>query len=111
MADLRGAWYISPPPLDAAGDVDAASLERIVAAAATWGVDGITVLGVMGEAADLTAAEREAVLSTVAAAARGRVPFAVGCSAPSAAIVAANARRAAEAGAAAVMVSAPPPPR
>ncbi|WP_426512266.1 dihydrodipicolinate synthase family protein [Dactylosporangium sp. McL0621] len=105
---LRGTWYISPTPFAEGGEVDTASLERIVAAAASWGVDGITILGVMGEAADLTAGERETVLSTVAAAARGKVPFAVGCSAPSAAIVAANARRAAEAGAAAVMVSAPP---
>ncbi|MEU7874444.1 dihydrodipicolinate synthase family protein [Dactylosporangium sp. NPDC049140] len=105
---LRGTWYISPTPFAEGGEVDTAGLERIVAAAASWGVDGITILGVMGEAADLTAAERETVLSTVAAAARGKVPFAVGCSAPSAAIVAANARRAAEAGAAAVMVSAPP---
>lgn len=108
MPDLHGTWYISPTPFDDAGDVDPASLERIVAAAASWGVDGITILGVMGEAADLTAAERETVLTTVAAAAQGRVPFAVGCSAPSAAVVAANARRAVEAGAAAVMVSAPP---
>ncbi|GLL02212.1 dihydrodipicolinate synthase family protein [Dactylosporangium matsuzakiense] len=105
---LTGTWYISPTPFTDAGDVDAASLERIVAAAASWGVDGITILGVMGEAADLTAAERETVLSTVAAAAAGTVPFAVGCSAPSAAVVAANARRAAAAGAAAVMISAPP---
>nr|BFE60866.1 dihydrodipicolinate synthase family protein [Dactylosporangium thailandense] len=105
---LRGTWYISPTPFTGAGDVDTESLGRIVAAAASWGVDGITILGVMGEAADLTAAERETVLSTVAEAARGTVPFAVGCSAPSAAVVAGNARRAVAAGAAAVMISAPP---
>ncbi|WP_433607117.1 dihydrodipicolinate synthase family protein [Dactylosporangium sp. CA-139114] len=105
---LRGTWYISPTPFTEAGDVDTESLGRIVAAAASWGVDGITILGVMGEAADLTAAERETVLSTVAAAARDTVPFAVGCSAPSAAVVAGNAHRAVEAGAAAVMISAPP---
>ncbi|MFI5914044.1 dihydrodipicolinate synthase family protein [Dactylosporangium sp. NPDC051541] len=105
---LTGTWYISPTPFDEAGAVDSASLGRIVAAAASWGVDGITILGVMGEATDLTAAERETVLSAVAAAAAGKVPFAVGCSAPSAAVVAANVRRAVEAGAAAVMVSAPP---
>jgi 4-hydroxy-tetrahydrodipicolinate synthase len=105
---VHGTWYISPTPFDDAGDIDTTSLARIVTTAAAWGVDGITVLGVMGEAADLTAAERETVLGAVAGAARGVVPFAVGCSAPSAAVVSANARRAVEAGASAVMVSAPP---
>jgi 4-hydroxy-tetrahydrodipicolinate synthase len=107
MTDLTGTWYISPTPFTDDGAVDTASLRRIVDAAASWGVDGITILGVMGEVADLTAAERETVLSTVAEAARGRVPFAVGCSAPAAAVVRANAARAVEAGAAAVMVAAP----
>ncbi|XVU27764.1 dihydrodipicolinate synthase family protein [Actinoplanes sp. CA-054009] len=107
MIILRGTWYISPTPFTGDGSVDAESLTRLVAAAARWGADGITILGVMGEAADLTAAERDLVLDTVAGAARDVIPFAVGCSAPSAAVVAANCRRAVEAGAAAVMVSAP----
>jgi 4-hydroxy-tetrahydrodipicolinate synthase len=108
MSSLRGTWYISPTPFTGDGGVDAESLTRLVAAAARWGADGITILGVMGEAADLTAAERDQVLTTVAEAARNVIPFAVGCSAPSAAVVRENARRAVEAGAAAVMVSAPP---
>lgn len=107
MTSLTGTWYISPTPFTDAGTVDLGSLRRVVDAAVSWGVDGITILGVMGEVADLTAAEREAVLSTVADAAEGRVPFAVGCSAPAAAVVRANAARAVEAGAAAVMVAAP----
>jgi 4-hydroxy-tetrahydrodipicolinate synthase len=108
MTDLTGTWYIAPTPFTADGGVDTESLRRIVVAAASWGVDGITFLGVMGEVADLTAAERETVLSTVARTATGRVPFAVGCSAPAAAVVRAHAARAVEAGAAAVMVAAPP---
>jgi 4-hydroxy-tetrahydrodipicolinate synthase len=107
MSSLRGTWYISPTPFTDGGSVDRESLARLVTAAARWGADGITILGVMGEAADLTAAEREVVLGTVAEAARGVLPFAVGCSAPSAAVAASNARRAVAAGAAAVMVSAP----
>lgn len=107
MSSLRGTWYISPTPFTEDGAVDPGSLTRLVTAAARWGADGITILGVMGEATDLTAAEREVVLGTVADAARGELPFAVGCSAPSAAVVAGNARRAIESGASAVMVSAP----
>lgn len=102
-----GTWYICPTPFTDADAVDTHSLRRMVDAAVAWGVDGITILGVMGEVADLTAAEREAVLSTVADAAAGRLPFAVGCSAPNAAVVRAYAARAVEAGAAAVMVAAP----
>jgi 4-hydroxy-tetrahydrodipicolinate synthase len=105
--NLRGTWYISPTPFSDDGSVDATSLARVVEAATSWRVDGITILGVMGEVADLTAAEREVVLSTVAKAAKGTVPFAVGCSAPSAAVVRANVARAVELGATAVMVSAP----
>lgn len=107
MSNLTGTWYISPTPFTDDNAVDTDSLRRIVDAAASWGVDGITILGVMGEVADLTAAERETVLATVAEAARGRLPFAVGCSAPAAAVVRANAARAVEVGAAAVMVAAP----
>ena len=107
MTDLTGTWYIAPTPFAEDGAVDTESLRRIVDAATSWGVDGITILGVMGEVADLTAAERETVLSTVATAAAGRIPFAVGCSAPTAAVVRAHAARAVEAGAAAVMVAAP----
>ncbi|WP_410813367.1 dihydrodipicolinate synthase family protein [Micromonospora sp. 067-2] len=107
MTTLRGTWYISPTPFTDQNHVDEDSLTRLVDAATEWGVDGITILGVMGEAADLTAAERDSVLTTVARAASGRLPFAVGCSAPSAAVVRAHVARAVEAGAAAVMISAP----
>lgn len=107
MTELTGTWYISPTPFTDDGEVDQDSLRRIVDAAEAWNVDGITILGVMGEVADLTAAERETVLTTVADAARGRLPFAVGCTAPAAAVVRANAARAVDVGAAAVMVAAP----
>jgi 4-hydroxy-tetrahydrodipicolinate synthase len=105
-SSLRGTWYISPTPFAEDGTVDTDSLARLTIKAKEWGADGITILGVMGEAADLTGSERDLVLTTVAEAASG-FPFAVGCSAPSAAVVRANARKAVEAGAAAVMISAP----
>ncbi len=107
MSDLRGTWYISPTPFTEAGAVDTDSMANVVTTAATWGVDGVTILGVMGEVADLTAVERAAVLAAASQAAAGVVPFAVGCSAPSAAVVADNIAHAVAVGAAAVMVSAP----
>ena len=103
-----GTWWIAPTPFDDAGRVDAASLTAAVGAAVDWGVDGVTVLGVMGEVASLDDAERADVLAATASATAGRVPFAVGCSAPSPVLVTRRAEQAREAGASAAMVAAPP---
>ena len=105
--DLRGTWYIVPSPFDAAGELDTASLGRLVDAAIEWGVDGLTALGVMAEPASLTADERAAALATIVDAAAGRVPIAVGCSATTVASVVALGRQARASGAAAAMVAAP----
>ena len=105
--DLRGTWYILPSPFDVAGELDTASLGRLVDAAIGWGVDGLTALGVMAEPASLTAAERAAVLRTIVEVAAGRVPIAVGCSGTTVASVVALGRQAQVSGAAAVMVAAP----
>ena len=104
---LRGTWYIVPSPFDAAGELDTASLGRLVDAAIGWGVDGLTALGVMAEPASLTAAERAAALRTIVDAAAGRVPIAVGCSGATVASVVALGRQARSCGAVAVMVAAP----
>ena len=104
---LRGTWYILPTPFDAAGRLDTGSLARLVRAAAAWGVDGLTAMGVMAEPGSLTPDERETALRTIAGAAEG-LPFAVGCSGPTADAVAANARQADRLGAIAAMVAAPP---
>ena len=103
-----GTWWIAPTPFDDTGRVDAASLTAAVRAAVDWGVDGVTVLGVMGEVASLDDAERADVLAATASATAGRVPFAVGCSAPSPVLVARRAEQARAAGASAAMVAAPP---
>ncbi len=104
---LAGTWFVSPTPFTSEGVVDAAGLRAIVEATADWGVDGITVLGVMGEVSALSDEERHEVLSAVLDAARGSVPIAVGCSSPSAPLTAQRVAQAVEMGAAAVMVSAP----
>lgn len=104
---VAGTWFVCPTPFDPAGEVDVASIGTLVDAAVDWGVDGLTVLGVMGEATSLTDGEREHVQESFVKAAAGRVPVAVGCSAASAPVVANRIRSARAAGAAAVMVSAP----
>jgi 4-hydroxy-tetrahydrodipicolinate synthase len=106
-APISGTWFVCPTPFDADGGLDRPSIESLVEAAVSWGVDGLTVLGVMGEPAALTDAERDAVQMAFLRAADGRVPVAVGCSAPSAVVVAGRIAAAAAAGASAVMVSAP----
>ncbi|WP_157719943.1 dihydrodipicolinate synthase family protein [Microlunatus sagamiharensis] len=102
-----GTWWIAPTPFAADGSVDGDAMERAVRTAVGWGVDGVTVLGVMGEVTSLSDAERDVVLGAVSRGA-GEVPFAVGCSSASAPLVAERAARAQEHGAVAAMVAAPP---
>ena len=79
---MRGTWYIVPTPFAADGALDLLSLGRLVEAVVAWGVDGLTVMGVMAEPGALTANERAAALKTVFESAAGRLPIAIGCSAP-----------------------------
>ena len=81
VPSLRGTWYILPTAFDALARLDTASLARLVEAATTWGVDGLTAMGVMAEPGSLSADEREAALRTIFEASAGRLPVAVGCSA------------------------------
>jgi 4-hydroxy-tetrahydrodipicolinate synthase len=106
-APISGTWFVCPTPFDADGAVDVGSIRSLVDAAVDWGVDGLTVLGVMGEVTALTDAERDIVLAAFLSAADGRAPVAVGCSAPSAVVTSARIGAAVAGGAAAVMVSAP----
>ena len=105
---VTGTWFVCPTPFHDDGTLDPEGIATLVDAAVDWGVDGLTVLGVMGEAGALTDAERDTAQRAFLDAARGRVPVAVGCSAASAPVVVERARLAVDAGAAAVMVSAPP---
>jgi 4-hydroxy-tetrahydrodipicolinate synthase len=97
---------VLPTPFDDDGRVDEDSLRTLVRCVRSWGVDGVTALGVMGEAAALSDAERQRVLSAVIDAADG-TPVAVGCSAAALHRVSCLIDDAASAGASAVMVAAP----
>lgn len=104
---LRGTWYIVPTPFAPDGALDLASLGRLVDAAVTWGVDGLTVMGVMAEPGSLSADERAASLRTVFDTSAGRLPIAVGCSGAAIQATLELVGQAREMGACAAMVAAP----
>ena len=104
---VSGLFVALLTPFDSSGRVDRASLAGLVEHALRGGVDGVVALGTTGEFADLTQAERLAVVETTVAAVRGRVPVVVGIGALGTAEACASAVVAQEAGADAVL-SLPP---
>ena len=73
---------IIPPlvtPLTAAGDVDVASLKRLVRYTVDGGVDGLWVLGATGQFHILTERQRSLVTGTVIEEVNGKVPVLIGC--------------------------------
>lgn len=107
MKSIGGTWYISPTTFDERGELDLASQESMTEAIINWGVDGITLLGVMGEASALSSEERARVIKAVVKSAGGKVPLAVGCSASAPYAAAELCNQALDLGADYAMVSAP----
>ena len=108
IAALRGVWNIVPTPFLPDGDLDLASLPGLVAFVRATGVDGMTILGVLGEAGRLGDTERSRVLDAVLDAAGGSIPVCVGVSHASTDRAIAYAREAEAAGAHSVMLAPPP---
>ena len=108
IAALRGVWNIVPTPFTPDGAVDDASIPRLVAFVRATGVDGLTILGVLGEAGRLGDAERSLVLQTALEAADGAIPICAGVSHASTDRVIAFAREAEAVGAHSVMLAPPP---
>jgi 4-hydroxy-tetrahydrodipicolinate synthase len=108
MLDHRaaGVYVIAATPFTEQGAVDTASVDRMVDFYAGCGVNGITVLGIMGEAPKLTHDESVALVRQVTR--RTKLPVVVGVSAPGFAAMGALAKAAMDAGAAGVMIAAPP---
>jgi 4-hydroxy-tetrahydrodipicolinate synthase len=104
---LSGTWYVMPTAFRADGELDIGAQRALTEAVVSWRVDGITVLGVMGEASTLTSDERAAVISAVATAAPGTA-LAAGCSGAGIHAVVSHVLQARESGASYAMVSAPP---
>lgn len=103
-APFTGVIPILATPFHDDESPDHASLDRLIRFFGELGVDGFTVLGVLGESNRLTDAERTALIKTAVAAAGGR-PVIVGTSHTGTAATIALTREAAELGAAAVMVA------
>jgi 4-hydroxy-tetrahydrodipicolinate synthase len=104
---LTGVYNITPTPFSADGRLDHASLRRLTAFTRERGVDGITILGVLGEADKLTERERDDVIVTTVEAAGPSLPVCVGATHAGTDGCVAFSRRAAELGAAALMIAPP----
>ncbi len=101
----RGVYVIAVTPFTDSGELDLASTDRMVAFYEERGATGLTVLGIMGEAPKLTAAESAAFVKRVLS--RARVPVVVGVSAPGFAAMRELADAVMDMGAAGVMVAPP----
>ncbi len=101
-----GVYAIAATPFLPDGRFDTASVDRMVDFYLEAGVTGLTILGIMGEAPKLDAAESLAVSEQIVR--RATVPVIVGVSAPGFAAMRSLARSVMEAGAAGVMIAPPP---
>lgn len=107
MITWSGVFHILATPFREDGALDVAGLPRLIESALSTGVNGLTILGIAGEAHRLTDEERRRVVETVVKETRGRVPVAVGVSASGTHLATAFARMAREHGADALMVAPP----
>ena len=108
LDQLSGVWNIVPTPFHPDEALDVGSLGTLTEFVVASGVDGMTILGVLGEGAKVTDAERSAIIDAVLTRANGRVPVCVTVSAASGFRAVEYAREAREKGAHSVMLSAPP---
>lgn len=108
MSDfLTGVFNITPTPFHPDGSLDLESLTRLTAFTRGTGVQGMTILGVLGEADKLTEGERDRVIETTLAAAGADFPICVGTTHAGTDGCIAFSRRAQALGAKAVMVAPP----
>jgi len=77
---FKGVFPILVTPFDEMENVDLESFVRVVRFMAELGVDGVTILGVLGESNRMVDSEREELIMAAVAAADGRIPVVVGTS-------------------------------
>lgn len=104
---LTGVFNITPTPFHPDGRIDRDSLRTLTAFTRGKGVNGMTILGVLGEADKLTDRERDEVIATTVETAGSDFPICVGTTHAGTDGCIALSRRAAELGAAAVMIAPP----
>ena len=108
IGQLRGVWNIVPTPFHPDESLDGASLRTLTDFVVGSGVNGMTILGVLGEGVKLSDRERSEVVDVTLEQAAGRVPVCVTVSSGSSVRSEEYAREAAAKGAHSVMLSAPP---
>jgi 4-hydroxy-tetrahydrodipicolinate synthase len=101
----RGVYAIAPTPFHPGGSVDDASIDRMTDFYGDCGVDGLTLLGQLGEAPKLTHDEAVGVVRRVLA--RTDLPVVVGVSAPGFAAMRSLSDAVMGLGAAGVMIAPP----
>jgi len=101
----RGVFSVCPTPFKPGGELDLKSLERLINFLLEAGINGLTVLGVMGELHKLNTFERRRVIETAVAAVRGAVPVWAGVRDLGLAGALEQARRAEDLGADAILVA------
>ena len=77
---ITGIFNILATPFHANFSVDYDSLRKLVRFQMEIGAHGLTILGVLGEAAKLSVDERKAVMDTVVETVAGAIPIVVGTS-------------------------------
>jgi 4-hydroxy-tetrahydrodipicolinate synthase len=103
--EFQGVYPILVTPFDAREQLDLESFDRLVRFMAAIGVDGVTVLGVLGESNRMLDAERELLIRTAVTAADGRMPIVVGASHKGTLATRGLCQMAEDLGAAAVMIT------
>jgi 4-hydroxy-tetrahydrodipicolinate synthase len=104
-SEIKGVIPIAPTPFHDDGRVDETSLDRMTDFFLESGIDGITILGQLGEAPKLDHNESIAIATHIIK--RASVPIIVGVSAPGFAAMRSLAREVMELGAAGVMIGPP----
>ncbi len=110
-AEAKGTFAIAPTPFHDDGRIDERSIDRLTDFYAEVGCEGVTVLGILGEAPKLDAAEAEQVAVRFvkrATTSSKTMQVIVGVSAPGFASMRSLARASMDAGAAGVMIAPPP---
>src|SRR5665213_595967 len=77
-----GVYVIAVTPFTDSLEIDFSSLDRMTDFYLDCGVDGLTLLGIMGEAPKLSGEESQSVVNRVLRRVAGRVPVIVGVSSP-----------------------------
>jgi 4-hydroxy-tetrahydrodipicolinate synthase len=104
-ASFTGVYPILPTPFRDDETVDLVSYANIIRFMTEIGVDGVTILGILGEANRLIDDERKAIIQTAIEAAAGKIPVIVGTSHSGTKATVMLSQMAADLGASGIMVT------